>query len=71
MAIRYALDASFSLAHPVGNPPAILGERVWNVPGPLPAGQGTRVETTVNMSEVKGDGAKAFEVLVGQRGQAL
>lgn len=66
-----ALDASFSLAHPVGTPPAILGERVWNVPGPLPAGQGTRVETTVNMSDVKGDGAKAFEVLVGQRGQAF
>jgi len=66
-----ALDASFSLAHPVGNPPAILGERAWNVPGPLPPGQGTRVETTVTMSDVKGDGAKAFEVLVGQRGQAF
>lgn len=66
-----ALDAGFNLAHPVGNPPGILGERAWNIPGPIAAGQGARVETTVSLSEVKGDGAKAFEVLVGQRGRAF
>jgi len=66
-----ALDAGFSLAHPVGNPPAILGERAWNVPGSLAPGQGARVETTLNLAEVKADGAKAFEVLVGQRGQVF
>ncbi|HEY6725086.1 MAG TPA: hypothetical protein VI197_13710 [Polyangiaceae bacterium] len=66
-----ALDAGFNLAHPVGNPPGILGERVWNLPGAIPPGQGARVETSVSLSEVKGDGAKAFEVLVGQRGRAF
>lgn len=66
-----ALDAGFNLAHPVGSPPAILGERAWNVPGAIPPGQGARVQTTVNLSELKGDGAKAFEVLVGQRGRAF
>lgn len=66
-----ALDAGFNLAYPVGNPPGILGERAWNIPGPLAAGQGARVQTSVNLSDIKGDGAKAFEVLVGQRGRAF
>jgi hypothetical protein len=64
-----ALESGISLAHPVGQPPAILGEGAWDIPGNLPAGQGTRVKTSFNLGLINAEGAAAFEVLAGRRGQ--
>lgn len=64
-----ALESEVSLAHPVGAPPAILGESVWSVPGPLEPQQGARVELDLDLAKIKADTAQAFEFLVGRQGE--
>lgn len=65
------LENGISLAHPVGDPPIILGDATWGLPGSIPPKQGARVQTSFNLALAKAESAKAFEILVGQRGQGF
>jgi hypothetical protein len=66
-----ALAGPVSLSHPVGQPPMLLGEGSWNVPGALAAREGVRVKASFNLARVNAASANTFEALVGPQGEVL
>jgi hypothetical protein len=66
-----ALERELQLSHPVGQPPMVLGDSTWKLPGSLAAHEGTRVTTSLDLNKLKATSAAAFEVLVGSGDQTL
>lgn len=61
-----ALEEEVSHSHPTAEPPSVLGEGVWALPGEIAPGTGVRVRTGFDLARAKALSAKAFEIVVGR-----
>jgi hypothetical protein len=61
-----ALQDEVSHSHPTAEPPSVLGEGVWALPGEIAPGKGVRVRSHFDLARAKATGAKAFEIVTGR-----
>jgi hypothetical protein len=57
-----ALDRALSPDRPVDTPPVLLGDRRWPLPTALPAHSGVLVSTSLDVANLGGADARAFEL---------
>lgn len=67
LAVRInALADEVSHSHPTAEPPNVLGESAWALPGELAPRTGVRVKTQFDLRRAKAEAAKAFEIVTGR-----
>lgn len=62
-----ALASPVLVSHPVGNPPEVVTEKTFSLPGPMPGNSGVRVKAV--LSATKYGRARAFEAVAAKADQ--